>query len=153
MVVDSWGGCWQWRGNCKISIFCKSMSTGQKRAAVDSWSGLSTVDNSVADLLPTSVPLSSKELVFEFQSGYSCLVGTLSAGIISLLKYTIIISSFSRSFSRFLLSAVALYFLLDFFTKSTFFCVWENQVEPWTMLLYANFAWCKAWFHALDLSP
>jgi len=57
------------------------------------------------------------------------LVGTLSAGIISPLKYTII-NLLSQRVSQFLLSAVALYFLLDFSTKSIPFSVRENLVEP-----------------------
>ena len=69
----------------------------------------------------------------------------------SLFKYTII-SSFSKSLSHLFLSVVTLYFLLDFSTRPTSFCVRENPVEPWTMLFFANFAWRKAWSHALSLS-
>ena len=63
---------------------------------------------------PTSFPPSSKDLILESQLGYSCSVGTLSAGILSLLKFTIIISSFSKSFFHLFLSAAALCFLLIF---------------------------------------
>jgi len=77
------------------------------------------------DPLLASFPPSSKELFIEFLSGYSCLVGTLKLE----LFFSLNIFSSSKSFSRFFLSAAALY-LLDFFTKSIPFSVRRNSVDP-----------------------
>jgi len=122
-----------------------------RRLSVNNKIGLSTDDVGCQqlrfkiDLLPwylsTSAPLSSKELVLEFQYGYSCMVGTFSVEILFLLKYTIFISSFSKNFSSFFVSYCLV--LIRFLHKIYSFSIRGNPVEPSTMLLYINSAWGK----------
>ena len=85
--------------------------------------------------LPASIPL-FKRTRSRVSIWISCSVGTLSAEILSHQIH-------HPQKASCLFSSASVLFLLDFSTKSTSFCVQENPVEPWTVLLYANFAWCK----------
>ena len=105
-AVDSWRVLSQsWTYRKPHNFHKKSMSTTQK-GVVYSSGYFGGFDSAPEWSPPASVPLSSKELILEFLSGYSCLVETLSVEIISLLKYIIIISFSLKGFSHLFLSVL-----------------------------------------------